>query len=160
MKKKLLVFALVLCMALTMLPGAAFAAWSGVTGTGTEADPYLINNAADLKAFSDYALANSADIFKDKYVKLNADIDWQWADWKPFIFYGTFDGGNHTIKNLTYVADSSGRMGFFQSLSGPAKDLTLDGIKAEVPIDGRFGGFARYHFYGAWYRCSDRDRRF
>ena len=90
------------------------------------------------------SIGKSGDNMSGKTVSLNADIDFEWAEWYPFNFYGTFEGNDHTISNLTYVANADGRMGFFQSIGGPAKDLTLDGIKGTVPASGRFGGFARY----------------
>ena len=96
----------------------------------------------DLMTFA--ALANSGNNFSGWTVNLMADIDLEWADWMAITSYATFNGNDHTISNLTYVPTENGRMGFFQSVGGPVSNLTLDGIKATVPADGRFGGFARY----------------
>ena len=139
--KKFLTFILVLAMVLSV-SSLAMAAGGTISGDGSAESPYLIEDADDLKAFADDVLAGNN--YNGKVVKLVNDIDWNWADWYPLYFYGTFDGGNHTIKNLTYQPNSDGRMGFFQSIGGPAKNLTLENIKGTVPTNGRFGGFARY----------------
>ena len=109
-----------------------------------EATEYTIDSKEDLLAFADAAKASGAKPFEGKSVYLNSDIDLNWADWYPFNFYGTFYGNYHTIKNINYIPNTDGRMGFFQSVGGLVKDLTLDGIKGTVPENGRFGGFARY----------------
>ncbi len=80
-----------------------------LSGSGTEADPYLINNIDDLVLFRDSVNAgetkyNAAGV----YVALGADIDMAGIDWSVNIgddcnatFDGIFDGKNHTISNLT-----------------------------------------------------------
>lgn len=76
---------------------------------------------------------------------LTADIDLQNQKWTPIgqfktgnsttdFFCGTFDGNNHTIKNL-YIdealvagsAHSAGLFGMVQNASGAIKNLTIDG---------------------------------
>ena len=89
---------------------------SFASGTGTEADPYIIETAAQLVYFRNQVDAGVT--YAGQFVKLGKDIDL--AD-KPFdpigfgywkeakvendvdkntVFMGTFDGGNHTIYNL------------------------------------------------------------
>ena len=123
-------------------------AFVGAVGAEEWYDPtateYIIDSKEDLLAFAEAAKDPGSNKFEGKTVYLNSDIDLNWADWYPFNFYGTFYGNYHTIKNINYIPNTDGRMGFFQSVGGLVRDLTLDGIKGTVPANGRFGGFARY----------------
>ncbi len=86
-------------------------------GSGTETDPYIINNADDLKAFRDSV--NFGNNYAGKFVKLAADIDLQNEIWDPIgkgnngniTFKGTFDGNGKTISNYrstyTLIAESN-----------------------------------------------------
>ena len=77
---------------------------------GTEADPFLINNADDLKALANKVKTNS---YEGKIFKLTADIQLNdtsvagWYDkedayvWTPLSrFGGILDGDGHTIEGL------------------------------------------------------------
>ena len=97
--------------------------WDGVkvadgfaSGSGTEADPYIIETAAQLVYFRNQVDAGNS--FKGKFVKLGKDIDLNNKSFDPIgfgywneskvvdgtdtntVFMGTFDGGNHTIYHL------------------------------------------------------------
>lgn len=100
---------------------------SGLQGDGSTANPYLINNLDELLWFSAYTETcrqDGASQYAGKTVKLNADIDLEGIYWNPIgsmtkdhgSFYGTFDGGNHTISNLYVHTD--GGAGFFAKTSG------------------------------------------
>lgn len=78
---------------------------------GTEAHPYLIASAAELKAFADEV--DGGDNKSGKYYALSADIDLStYAAWDPIGakdkssadasagFAGTLDGRGHVVKNL------------------------------------------------------------
>ena len=89
-------------------------------GTGTEKDPYIIANAAQLAYFRD--LVDGGKDFDDEYVKLANDIilnhhdemsnlfdpigwgyahrDYNRGDAEGKVFMGTFDGGGHAIHGL------------------------------------------------------------
>ena len=112
-------------------------AWDGTTsvifanGTGTKADPYIINNGAQLSYLAKLTNANG-NLTKGKYYKLDADIRLN-ADsvltsdyaingtptnvWEPIgkdenhKFQGVFEGNNHTISALYMPSASNG--GFF-----------------------------------------------
>ena len=76
---------------------------NGLFGTGTVADPYVINNVTDLKWFRDQV--NAGNNYDDKYIALTADIDLNNEEWMPIgtsanTFNGMFDGQNNTISNL------------------------------------------------------------
>jgi hypothetical protein len=90
-------------------------------GEGTEADPYIIEDAADL------ALVNS---YLDAHFIQNADVDLTGAGgdtgWVPlgsieFPFIGSFDGNGFTISNVeitNLVADAINEVGLFGVVDG------------------------------------------
>lgn len=81
----------------------------GFDGFGIKTNPYLIEDAEDLKLLAEKV--NGGVTYKDKYFKLTADIDLKnepngtpigtmlVEEGRPF--QGTFDGGGHQIANLT-----------------------------------------------------------
>ncbi len=86
------------------------------SGTGTQADPYLVSNATELNLIRNYLGSASSRT----YFKLTSDIDllsylsaggegyaaWGTNGWLPIgnntstMFYGGLDGDGHTISNL------------------------------------------------------------
>ena len=119
MKKKLLSLLLTLCLALTFVPMAAFAAEapSFGGGTGTQQDPWLITSQADLIALAEFLNSGNAETFDAEnvgvgnchgyYFKQTADIDLTGVTWEPigysgdYYFAGNYDGDGHTISNAT-----------------------------------------------------------
>lgn len=119
MKKKVLSLLLTLCLAMTFVPMAAFAAeaplFSG--GTGTQQDPWLITSQADLIALAEFLNSGNAETFDTAnagvgnchgyYFKQTADIDLTGVTWEPigysgdYYFAGNYDGDGHTISNAT-----------------------------------------------------------
>lgn len=81
-----------------------------ITGSGTQADPYIIANIDALKVFRDRVNASAQNIYKGKYVRLDADIDLNNEPWTPIgnssatPFSCIFDGNGKTISNL-YIND-------------------------------------------------------
>ena len=141
-----------LLIAFLAMVGNAVWGQTKLSGTGTEADPYLISTADELKAFRDLVNGGNADAC----AKLTADITLSDdEDWEP-IYYcseegmtavlsytGTFDGNNKTIKGLNigndpknYVTALFGAIGvvkmhFSGSMEtehiGEVKNLTVEG---------------------------------
>ena len=117
MKKKVLSLLLTLCLVMTFLPMAAFAAeaplFSG--GTGTQEDPWLIASQADLIALAEFLNSGNAETFDTEtagigncygyYFKQTADIDLTGVSWEPigysgsYYFAGNYDGDGHSITN-------------------------------------------------------------
>ena len=117
MKKKVLSLLLTLCLAMTFVPMAAFAAeaplFSG--GTGTQQDPWLITSQADLIALAEFLNSGNAEMFDTEdagigncygyYFKQTADIDLTGVSWEPigysgsYYFAGNYDGDGHSITN-------------------------------------------------------------
>lgn len=110
--------------------------WSGevaegfASGTGTEADPYVITNSEQL------ALMVLDTESAGKFYKLGNDIslndtsleNWnlyarQWV-WTNNIFAGTFDGDGHTIDGL-YFDSSKAKVGLFCY----TKDVVIKNLK-------------------------------
>ena len=127
MKKRVISLLLALVLAVSLLPTAAWAA-----GTGAVDDPIEISSEAELKDFR--MRVNNGE--KSLCAKLTTDIQLS-ENWTPFApgdgyisnaFGGTFDGNNHTIKNLTVTNGD----GLFASVNG----ATIKNLKVEGTISG------------------------
>ena len=120
MKKKVLSLLLTLCLAMTFVPMAAFAAEAPLFGggTGTQQDPWRITSQADLIALAEFLNSGNAETFDTEnvgvgnchgyYFKQTADIDLTGVTWEPigysgegYYFAGNYDGDGHTISNVT-----------------------------------------------------------
>jgi len=89
---------------------------------------YEINNLTDLLNFANSI--NSVNTYAGKTVKLGADIDLNNMEWTPIGtgtgFFGTFDGGNHTISNLKITGNKSTVGLFANTYNGEIKNLTVE----------------------------------
>ena len=119
---------------------------TGMTGKGTEAEPFVLKTANHLAWFRDYvnddhlsACAKIADDVKEidmSTVCHKADTEKQVAElsWTPIgnfdnNYQGTFDGNGKTISNL-YINATSEFAGFFGYLAGGnIKNITFDNAK-------------------------------
>ena len=116
-------------------------------GTGTQADPYLISNGAELAHLAQQV--NGGTAYTNTYFRQTADIDLGGHEWTPIglfagststpltharIFGGIYDGDGHVISNLkidvTYEGDSSNRKAWalFGNLGGVVQDLGVTGV--------------------------------
>lgn len=136
-----------LTLLLVMGVGNAWAdKWDGTVassfagGSGTQADPYIISNAAQLAYFGSQMNG------KDWYVKLTTDIDldnreWTYGKNSATNFKGHFDGAGHTIKKFKLAPVSAKNNGFFSSLQGTAtsraevKCLVFDSVTIAQTTD-------------------------
>lgn len=127
-------------------PDNVIVLWDGTSTEGvTDADQdgvYEIFNAAQLAWVADQ-VNNQNETFKDKTIKLMADIDLNNQPWTPIglsgdsnpKFKGTFDGNGKTIYNLNIVSVDSRALtnntytaaGFFGALNGSISNFTIDG---------------------------------
>lgn len=127
-------------------PGEALAKGGTLSGEGTEASPYLVEDADDLVAVSTNVNSGDSKWMAASY-KLTADIDMSGvANFTPIgksvtyggggeYFRGTFDGNGKEIKDITINTTESGsKTALFgvvagKSSSEPAviKNLTLSG---------------------------------
>ena len=179
---------LLLCLALTLSSlcvfpvSAAVEAWNGTTisptlqGSGTEDDPYLINNGADLARMRKWINAGDADADGNAYgaahYKQTADIvltDPEAAELVHIdpigptnsatqFLSGTYDGGNYTISNFK-ITSTEKYVGLFGYITGTVKNVHV--VNAEIKArneDSKAGGGAGivvgYAVNGAIINCT------
>ncbi len=114
----LLSFAVIGTSAAEVYDGTSVSA--SLSGAGTEADPYLIANGADLAFFAANTVAGAS-------YKLTADIVWASApaetNWTPVDFNGTFDGNGYSISGLCVKGEKTAAL--FATATGSIKNLTV-----------------------------------
>ena len=119
---------------------------TGVTGKGTEAEPFILKTAEHLEWFRDYvnvgkssACAKIADDVEEidmSTVCHKADAEKQVAElnWTPIgskQYQGTFDGNGKTIRNL-FISSTSNEIGFFgHAADCRIKNITFDNAKVK-----------------------------
>ena len=129
MKKRMLSLLLVLVMLLGLLPTAALAA--PASGSGTEADPYLIATAQDLADFRDEVNKGTAKLYAT--LKDNIDLGVLDKNWEPIgtssskPYSGTFNGAGYTIKGLKIEATTQYQGLFGYVKGGMIQNLTVEG---------------------------------
>ena len=136
---------------------------TGMTGKGTEAEPFVLKTADHLAWFRDFvnegnveACAKIADDVKEidmSTVCHKADTEKQVAElsWTPIgnfagnKYQGTFDGNGKTISNLYIINAASEHLGFFgYAEKGSIKNITFDNAKVKSTVDhctGILAGF-------------------
>lgn len=114
-------------------------------GNGSEADPYLITNQAELNNIR-YTVEYDEDDGDSCYksFKLVNDIRITTREWLPVegAFWGTFDGNNKTIYNMKLVRGKNTECGFMEYNYGEIKDLNFDGAaisNSESSVTANFG---------------------
>ncbi len=130
--KKTLAIILALMMSISLLGSFSVSAAevydgtsvsASLAGAGTEADPYLIANGADLAYFAANAVAGAS-------YKLTADIVWATApsanNWTPVpAFSGTFDGNGYSISGIYCVGDEKVALFATTEATAVIKNLTI-----------------------------------
>ena len=134
---------------------------AGVTGNGTEAEPFMLKTADHLAWFRDYvnvgktsACAKIADDVEEidmSTVCHKADAEKQVAElsWTPIGNYskqyqGTFDGNGKTIRNL-FISSTSDEIGFFgYAADCRIKNITFDNAKVKGDDNSSTGILAGY----------------
>ena len=136
---------------------------TGMTGKGTEAEPFELKTAEHLAWFRDFvnegnmeACAKIADDVKEidmSTVCHKADTEKQVTElsWIPIgtsytnRYQGTFDGNGKTISNLYIINAASEHLGFFgYAEKGSIKNITFDNAKVKSTVDlctGILAGF-------------------
>lgn len=135
MKKKMLGLLLAVCIAMALVPMAAFAEGNSKTS---------ITTVDELLQFAKAVDQGEYDHKTDAVVSLDADLDLKGAAWKPIgsvfaadgtllhYFSGKFYGNGHTISNLNF-SENYGKteypsFGFFSEISGAEiSGLTIQG---------------------------------
>ena len=149
MKKAMAAMALCLLLLLSACSGVqhsgvqeAVSPFAG--GSGTEADPYRIASVEQLQALAVDTNSGTENGYAEMYFLLEADLDLSDVEWTPIgsmedmdgyttAFQGNFDGGGHTIFNLTYRTDNDViGAGLFGVSVGSIHNLTLENVVVEV----------------------------
>lgn len=114
------------------------------SGQGSEEDPFVIENADQLRAFADSVTMENS--YTDYVILLSSDLDLSGQDWSPIggadAFNGTFDGDGHTISGLTMgseetpltISDDVSNVGFFGNLGGSSvvRNLVFQDVRMNV----------------------------
>lgn len=119
---------------------------TGVTGNGTEAEPFILKTADHLAWFRDYVnvgkvsacakIADEVEVIDMSSVCHEADAEKQVAEfsWTPIgskKYQGTFDGNGKTIRNL-FISSTSNEIGFFGCAADcRIKNITFDNAKVK-----------------------------
>ena len=136
---------------------------TGMTGKGTEAEPFELKTAEHLAWFRDFvnegnmeACAKIADDVKEidmSTVCHKADTEKQVTElsWIPIgisfgnKYQGTFDGNGKTISNLYIINAASSSVGFFgYAEKGSFKNITFDNAKVKSTVDHYTGILAGF----------------
>lgn len=157
-------FILWIAMLITCMASAQVSIWDGTWqpwthGTGTEADPFLIENAQQL-AYLAYRVNNGLDAGgghvsnHDYHYKLMVDVDLNGSEdfqWTPIgywnsntdyqYFGGHFDGNNHTILGI-YINSNAENIGFWGNTDG----ATISNVR----LYGSIRSSSRRHFVGGF----------
>jgi len=123
-------------------PGKALPALADfVSGSGSQADPYLIYTAEELNLVGVFACD------WDKHFKLMADIDLSAYSGMAFNmigsesvpFTGVFDGNDHAVSNFSYPSNDTYNIGLFGFVYGP--NSVIRNVQLTWPnIDAGSGG--------------------
>lgn len=118
------------------------------SGSGTEADPYVISTGAQLAYLAHVLNTDKTNTLYNKHYVLSNDIDLGGLEWDPIGRYyadsfasggtnqltlmGSFNGNGYTISNFKITAfNNSARryFGLFGYLQGPVKNLTVENAR-------------------------------
>ena len=134
---------------------------TGVTGKGTEAEPFILKTADHLAWFRDYvntgktsACAKIADDVEEIDMSTvchaaDAATNTKELSWDPIgnsdnLYQGTFDGNGKTIRNL-FISSTSNKIGFFgYAADCRIKNITFDNAKVKGNDNRSTGILAGY----------------
>ena len=119
-----------LTMLLLLLSLLLFADGVQPEGSGTENDPYRIATLDNLLWMSTYPDSLTFHFIQTADIDASDTQNWNdGAGWHYFVFYGVYDGQDHSISNLyTYSTDNSGT-GFFSGIrNAEIKNLYLQNV--------------------------------
>lgn len=109
----------------------SFKVFNPFEGSGSEEDPYLVQDIADWETFA-YLVQSGGKNFSGEYLKMTSNIGSTSMPVTEMIgtssnaFYGTFDGNNKII-TVAYNTDISGTAVFSYVREGTVKNLTVAG---------------------------------
>lgn len=139
--------------------------WGGVdrdfalsvsAGDGSEANPYIISSVESFRAMNSQLYNNNLDGLKGKYFKQVADLDFAGEEFMPlglyylseygnyvsYKFQGHYDGGGHTVRNITFDCDASQNVGFIAQMTGEGTLKNLNFTNVNFTVKGGNVGIA------------------
>lgn len=124
-----------------------------IGGSGTVANPYVLDSKEDLKAFSDIVNSGASNV----NAKLVANIDATGLNMNPIgdsdnPYTGTFDGQDHVISNLNINKPNSENVGFFGYTAEGSVIKNL-GLKNETVSGGFITGGLIGRSYSKVIKC-------
>lgn len=145
-------------------------------GTGTEDDPYLIKTPEDFIRLSDRVnrvpdseLTEMVDgirccrVFAGKYFRMENDIDMGGFLFTPVganlqhRFAGIFDGGSHTVFNLSEDVGSAGMAGLFGMTDSVSVIRNITLVKPTIRAAGLCAATVAAWSYGVIENCHVRE---
>lgn len=155
-------------IALTMMAHIVYANISielFTEGNGSAESPYIIENASQLM-FMSFVVNSGTPGYDTSYYKLVNNIDLENESWNGIgtitnSFKGHFDGGNHTIRNLKIVNESSETIciGLFGQIDkASVKNITIRGtisIKKDLSVQDYCGGICGQANNSLIYNCHN-----
>ncbi len=104
-------------------------------GSGTSADPYIIETGGQLLLMKDYS---------DKYFELANNIDLNNHNWQPFEFKGSLNGKGCIVSNLK-IERTTDEQGLFSKITnGVVENLTIKNVNINAPSYSEIGALAGY----------------
>lgn len=104
-------------------------------GSGTSADPYIIETGGQLLLMKDYS---------DKYFELANNIDLNNHNWQPFEFKGSLNGKGCIVSNLK-IERTTDEQGLFSKINnGVVQNLTIKNVNINAPSYSEIGALAGY----------------
>jgi len=128
-------------------------------GSGTETDPFIIATTDDMDQLA--ADVNGGTTYSGTHFLMTADLDYSGKDYTPVgnwnnQFCGHFNGGGHTITNITLSGN-----GYYYAIfgvignGGMVENLTLD--QSSIGDYGYYlGGIAGSVYYGTIRNCVNK----
>ena len=146
-----------LCLLLNItLYAQTVSTWDGTAaewthGSGTQADPYLIENAQNLAWIAEM-VNGGITTYANTCFKLTTDLNLNNLAWVPIgnsstnLFCGKFDGDNHFIDNIS-ITGSYTYKGLF-GITGANFRCENLGVNTNISSAGKYGGGIVAYIYG------------
>lgn len=104
-------------------------------GSGTSADPYIIETGGQLLLMKEY---------NEKYFELANNIDLNNHNWLPFEFNGSLNGKGFLVSNLK-IERTTDKQGLFSKVNnGNVQNLTIKNVYIDAPAYSEIGALAGY----------------
>ena len=129
-------------------------------GEGTKDNPYIITSTAQMQELA--LLTNSGNSFRDKYFKLQTNLDFAGEDFIPIgksmnHFKGHFDGDYHFIYDINIYDEKSDYQGVFGIISGNAEVQNLTVERCFIGARACVGGIVGYNIGATVSNCHAID---